>query len=122
MAPLRRKPCGNQYPKRYPHADPPNDRLTFKASLSLNRFFSFFFFGCGLFYCFPCELKAAANVDTAPPKIRHILIDRTNVFGPSTPRHDQFPFSTLNILHIITKENFIRSEIIFIEGDGFNQE
>src|SRR5580765_3034213 len=61
-------------------------------------------------------------LEIRPIKIRRILIDRDTVFGPTTPRHDLFPYSALNKIHIVTKESFIRHEILFKEGDTVNPE
>lgn len=56
-----------------------------------------------------------------PLRIGRIFIDRKNVFDTAEHR-DQFPYSTANKLHIVTKEKFIRSQLLFKEGDVFDVE
>ena len=49
-----------------------------------------------------------------------IVILRKEVFNPSVPGYDRFPFSWLNRLHVRTKEKVILEAILFDEGDPYD--
>ncbi|RPJ45791.1 MAG: hypothetical protein EHM19_04955 [Candidatus Latescibacterota bacterium] len=48
----------------------------------------------------------------------HIL--RKEIFNPSVPGHNRFPYTWVNALHYRTRENVIRSALLFREGDPFD--
>ncbi|MBN1825718.1 MAG: hypothetical protein JW958_05580 [Candidatus Eisenbacteria bacterium] len=50
------------------------------------------------------------------------IILRKPVFNPSVPGYDRFPFSWLNRLHVVTRENVIRNALLFREGDPYDEE
>jgi len=58
----------------------------------------------------------------SPLRIGRIFIDRREIFATGTAKDHQFPYSWANKLHIVTKERFIRQEILFKEGDLFSAE
>src|SRR5581483_574542 len=58
----------------------------------------------------------------SPVRIHRIIINRHNVFNTGTARDEQFPYSWGNKLHIVTREAFIRSELLFKEGDVMDPE
>lgn len=53
----------------------------------------------------------------APPRVRRILIDAKDVFDPSIPGEGRWPFTWGNALHIQTREQVIRREILLLPGD-----
>lgn len=55
-------------------------------------------------------------------RVGEVIILRKEVFNPSVPGYDSFPFSWLNALHYKTREDVIREAILFGEGDPFDPE
>jgi hypothetical protein len=53
-------------------------------------------------------------------RIGRITIDRHNVFDLGEPAFKRFPYNWANRFHIVTKERFIRRELLFREGDVYN--
>ena len=53
--------------------------------------------------------------------IVRIVFDRFNVFDTSQPELDKWFYRAANSLHIISKESFLRSMLLFEEGDPFSQ-
>ncbi|MFN0117955.1 MAG: hypothetical protein ACKVQC_06665 [Elusimicrobiota bacterium] len=74
-----------------------------------------------LFLAILFGLISPAFTQVQSQKIRHILINRKNLFD-GTPFQKDFPFSLANRLHIVTKESFIRREILFQEGNFIDLE
>jgi outer membrane protein assembly factor BamA len=55
-------------------------------------------------------------------RIGRILISRKNIFDPSDPKENYWPYRLANKLHIVTREEVIRRELLFQEGDLYSQE
>lgn len=51
------------------------------------------------------------------PVVGTILLDREDVFDPRVPGEDWWPFRAANKLHIVTREDVIRRELLFKEGE-----
>lgn len=67
------------------------------------------------------SLAAAAGAEEAPPvRFGEIIILRKEVFNPSVPGHDRILFRFLNNLHIVTRENIIRQQLLFKTGMPFD--
>jgi hypothetical protein len=49
-----------------------------------------------------------------------IRFERSNVFDTSNPKTDSWPYRWANALHIVSKENFLRSMLLFKEGDAYS--
>lgn len=54
--------------------------------------------------------------------IRNIEIVRQNVFDNQLDEHNHFIYKLANKLHVVTRENVIRRELLFNEGEIFNRE
>lgn len=65
---------------------------------------------------------AQAQGDEVQPVFGDIIILRKSIFNPSVPGYNRFPFNWLNRLHVKTRENVIRRNLLFREGDPFDQE
>lgn len=67
-----------------------------------------------------------ANADELPDdaltgrEILAIVYDRANIFDTSDPSTASWPYRWANALHITTREKFIRSIILFSEGDTWD--
>ncbi|MBI3292409.1 MAG: BamA/TamA family outer membrane protein [Elusimicrobia bacterium] len=62
----------------------------------------------------------AAGVTLPPtngPTVRRILLDAKDIFDPSLPGERRWPFTWGNALHIRTKEQVIRREVLLRPGD-----
>lgn len=49
-----------------------------------------------------------------------IHIDRYNVFDTSNPKTSAWPYRWANALHVVSREKFIRSMLLFKEGDSYS--
>src|SRR5258708_4411883 len=56
----------------------------------------------------------------APLRIGRITIHRKNIFETGTKWDHVFPYSLANKVHVVTKESFIRRELLFKEGDPYD--
>jgi len=54
--------------------------------------------------------------------IGQILITRKNIFDPNEPKENYWPYRLANKLHIVTREEVIRRELLFQPGDLYSQE
>jgi len=54
------------------------------------------------------------------PVIREISLIRNPIFDPDDPVERRWPYRLANSLHITTKEGFIRSALLFREGDLYD--
>ncbi len=52
--------------------------------------------------------------------VRSIVVKRINVFDPNDPKENNALYRLMNRLHINTKENVIRSQLLFAAGDTLN--
>lgn len=67
---------------------------------------------------------SSATVSGVPTTLRigHITINRSNVFGGVPGTKQPFVYATANRLHIVTREEFIRNDLTFREGDPYDPE
>jgi outer membrane protein assembly factor BamA len=63
----------------------------------------------------PAELESSGAV------IGDILIDPQNIFDLNDPREDKGVFRLANGLHVKTRDNVIRQQLLFRSGDRFSQ-
>ena len=63
--------------------------------------------------------KPEERLDGQP--IVRIVFDRINIFDTSQPEVDKWFYRAANSLHIISKEPFLRSMLLFTEGDLYSQ-
>jgi hypothetical protein len=52
--------------------------------------------------------------------IADIYVERKNVFDPEIPGEDWRPFQIANKIHFVTREQFIRKELLFAPGDRWD--
>jgi len=57
---------------------------------------------------------------SSAPAVGGIRIERTNVFDPSVPGEDWWPFRTADKIHILTRETIIKREILFAPGEPWD--
>jgi hypothetical protein len=73
---------------------------------------------------FVFSLPAAADPEFDPEleglPITAIHIDRDDIFDTSDPKTDAWFYRWANALHIVSKEDFIRSMLLFEEGDPYS--
>ena len=55
-------------------------------------------------------------------RIGRILITRKDIFDPGDPKENYWPYRLANKLHIVTREEVIRRELLFQEGDLYSQQ
>lgn len=88
--------------------------------------------GLALACSFACDPARATEVGGAcdiPPatleadgaRIRTVTIDNRNIFDLSQPEDDNRLFRLLNDLHVRTRPEVIRRQLLFAEGDVFDQ-
>ncbi|OVE75432.1 hypothetical protein BVX98_07720 [bacterium F11] len=53
-------------------------------------------------------------------RIGKIILNRHDVFDTGSPLDRVFPYTLANKLHVVTKEYYIRSELLFREGDPYD--
>jgi hypothetical protein len=58
------------------------------------------------------------------PELRfgRILVENNNIFDPTNPSENHAPFTWANKLHVVTRERFIRNDLLFREGDPYDEE
>lgn len=64
----------------------------------------------------PLALEAA----DAPPPIGRIFVETLNVFDPSSPADDYWPFRIANRIHRVTREKVVLREMLLAPGDPFD--
>lgn len=52
--------------------------------------------------------------------IGRIVVRRKNVFATGTDADQRFPYALANKLHVVTREQFVRDELLFREGDLYD--
>lgn len=57
---------------------------------------------------------------SSAPAIGSIRVERTNVFDPTAPGEDWWPFRLADRIHIITQERVIRDELLFAPGQSWD--
>jgi len=55
-------------------------------------------------------------------RVGRIFISRENLFDPRDPHESYWPYRLANKLHVVTREEVIRRELLFREGDLYSQE
>lgn len=63
---------------------------------------------------------AAGDDELEGLPILAIHIDRYNVFDTSNPKTSAWPYRWANALHVVSREKFIRSMLLFKEGDSYS--
>lgn len=74
----------------------------------------------------PLRQASATEKDSMPPRIgyviRSITIDAQNVFNPENPEEAGIVGTAGNDVHITTREQVVRWELLFKEGDPYNRD
>jgi hypothetical protein len=68
------------------------------------------------------EVANAQNDPYSGKKIRKVHIEALDAFDPKIPEYRSWPFRFLNKIHVCTNDNFIRRELLFREGDLYDQD
>ena len=68
------------------------------------------------------ETETASSSVPTDLRIGKITVLRSNVFGESSGKPQPFLYRTANRLHIVTREEFIRNDLTFKEGDPYDPE
>jgi surface antigen Omp85-like protein/surface antigen-like variable number repeat protein len=55
-------------------------------------------------------------------RVHKIYVDALDVFDPKLPQYRSWPFRFLNSVHIKTNDSFIRRELLFREGDYYDDD
>jgi hypothetical protein len=71
---------------------------------------------------FAQEEQPLIRPNEARHKIRKIYVDSLDVFDPKLPQYRSWAFRFLNSVHIKTNDSFIRRELLFKEGDYFDED
>ena len=64
----------------------------------------------------------AHSLAAAEPVIGRITVNPSNIFDPAIRAESSWPYRATNALHIVTRESFIRRELLFREGDPCDPE
>jgi hypothetical protein len=77
---------------------------------------------CTIVLIFPTNVIADPEIDPALDglPILTIHIDRNDIFDTSDPKTKAWFYRWANALHIVSKEDFIRSMLLFKEGDPYS--
>ncbi len=67
-------------------------------------------------------VAADPAAETEGQPIVRIVFDRFNIFDTSQPELDKWFYRAANSLHIVSKESFVRSMLLFTEGDPYSQQ
>lgn len=67
-------------------------------------------------------LPSGRELEAAGARIGTIRIHRLNIFDPTDPKEDYRLYRLANRLHIMTREQAIRRELLFREGDPYRQD
>lgn len=95
---------------------PPQLQFSTKSSLLV--------FGAILLVVSTLPSGAAADDDSKLDglTIVRIICDRYNIFDTTDPKTSKWPYRAANAVHIRSREKFVRSMLLFKEGDGFSAE
>ncbi len=63
-----------------------------------------------------------ASSSLEPVHIGRIFIDRGDVFDLSVSSHNRVPYTWANAIHVVTREKYVRREILFREGDVLDRD
>ncbi len=71
----------------------------------------------------PSVVRSAGSSEAALPSLQvgKIKIESDNVFDLSDPTYNRVPYTWANKIHVITQPAFIRGEILFKEGDIYDE-
>ncbi len=61
--------------------------------------------------------RAATTSVSTGPVVSAIRVERTNVFDPAVPGEDWWPFRIADRIHVVTREQVVRDELLFAPGD-----
>ena len=64
--------------------------------------------------------ETVAHPDLEGQSIVRIVFERHNIFDTSDPETDSWPYRAANSLHVVTREAFLRSVLLFGEGDPYS--
>ncbi len=67
-------------------------------------------------------LPSGRELEAAGARIGAIRIHRLNIFDPDDPKENYALYRLANRLHILTREQVIRRELLFREGDPYRQD
>lgn len=67
-------------------------------------------------------LPDGRELEAQNARIGRILINRKSIFDTNDPKENYWPYRLVNKLHINTREEVIRRELLFHEGDAYRQE
>lgn len=65
----------------------------------------------------PAEGRTPGVYVTSGPVVGEIIIERKDVFDPEVPGEDWLPFRLANRIHVVTREEVIRRELLIREGE-----
>ena len=63
--------------------------------------------------------RTPEELEAAGARIRAITVDNQNIFATDTPEEDNALFRLMNRLHLLTRPEVIRNQLLFTEGDAF---
>ncbi len=69
----------------------------------------------------PASIHAAENTDLDGRTIVNIIFERYDIFDTSDPKTSKWPYRAANAIHIRSREGFIRSMLLFGEGDAYSE-
>jgi hypothetical protein len=72
----------------------------------------------GALLSLPLAAEAGDSCEGLP--IVGIVVNRTNIFDTSQPETSAWPYRAANALHVVSRESFIRSMLLFEEGDLYS--
>ncbi len=61
--------------------------------------------------------RAAPPAVSTGPVVSSIRVERINVFDPSVPGENWWPFRIADKIHVVTRERVVRDELLFAPGD-----
>ncbi|MEL7186070.1 MAG: hypothetical protein AAFN50_06495 [Pseudomonadota bacterium] len=70
---------------------------------------------------FPDELPDPAKIENDGAVIGEIILERSDVFDLSDPEENNWLYRLANKLHIVTRENVIRKQLLLESGDAYSK-
>jgi len=67
-------------------------------------------------------LPDGKELEAQKARIGRILINGQSIFDPNDPKESYWPYRVVNKLHINTRDDVIKRELLFREGDEYRQE
>ena len=68
----------------------------------------------------PAAAQGAPAVERSSPTIASVRIETLNVFDPRVPGEDWWPFQLADRIHVTTKEEVVRRELLLGPGDRYD--